>query len=187
MFKFFARIGLAALLAALCCQCGQPRYDNPDEKPDGKEPDQQEITTPVDSLFQITLKDEDCNFADWAEYGVYVPTGKQRIKAILILQHGCGMEQFGLTRHYDLQYQAFARKWDLAVIETAIHDLAGYGPGSVLLYSTLPNCEWKRVEGRGFSKKVADIAREVAEEECGELYITKPGLYHVEIYRVESI
>lgn len=125
MFKFFARIGLAALLAALCCQCGQPRYDNPDEKPDGKEPDQQEITTPVDSLFQITLKDEDCNFADWAEYGVYVPTGKQRIKAILILQHGCGMEQFGLTRHYDLQYQAFARKWDLAVIETAIHGTCG--------------------------------------------------------------
>ena len=74
-----------------------------------------------------------------------------------------------------------------SAIETAIHDLAGYGPGSVLLYSTLPNCEWKRVEGRGFSKKVADIAREVAEEECGELYITKPGLYHVEIYRVESI
>lgn len=74
-----------------------------------------------------------------------------------------------------------------SALEAAIHALAGYGPGSVLLYSTLPNCEWTRVEGRGFSKKVAEIAREVAEEECGELYITKPGLYHVEIYKVESI
>ena len=73
-------------------------------------------------------------------------------------------------------------------LEAAMHNLAGYGPGSVLLYSTLPNCEWNRVEGRGFDSKVADIAREVAEGVFGELfYITKPGLYHVEIYRVESI
>lgn len=74
-----------------------------------------------------------------------------------------------------------------SALDTAIHDLAGYGPGSVLLYSTSPDCEWKRVEGRGFSGKVSELARKVASEDYGELYITRPGLYHVEIYRVESI
>ena len=72
-------------------------------------------------------------------------------------------------------------------LETAMHNLAGYGPGSVLLYSTLPGCEWKRVEGRGFDRKVAELAREVASVDCGELYITQPGLYHVEIYKVASV
>ena len=125
--KFTIKLALTfAMLTAVCCQCGQPRYDNPDNKPGGKEQENpEEITTPVDSVFQITLKDDDCNFADWADYGVYVPTGKRRLQGILILQHGCGMEQFGLTRHYDLQYQAFARKWNLAVIETAIHGTCG--------------------------------------------------------------
>lgn len=125
MIRLSKRICVVVALMVICCQCAQPRYENPDEKPDIKDPEPQEITTPVDSLFQITLRDDDCNYADWAEYGVYVPTGKKRIQALLILQHGCGMEQFGLTRHYDLQYQAFARKWDLAVIETALHGNCG--------------------------------------------------------------
>jgi pimeloyl-ACP methyl ester carboxylesterase len=31
------------------------------------------------------------------------------------------METFGITRPYDLQYRAFARKWKLAVVETALY------------------------------------------------------------------
>lgn len=63
---------------------------------------------------------EDCPFADYAEYGIYIPE-VDKINAVLVLQHGCGMEQFGITRNYDLQYQAFAKKWKLMVIETALH------------------------------------------------------------------
>jgi pimeloyl-ACP methyl ester carboxylesterase len=31
------------------------------------------------------------------------------------------MEQFGITRPYDIQYQAFAGKWQLAILETALY------------------------------------------------------------------
>lgn len=78
-----------------------------------------------DTIVRITLKGADCPFADHADYGVYIPTRTESLRGVLILQHGCGMEQFGITRPYDLQYQAFARKWKLAVIETALYGSCG--------------------------------------------------------------
>ncbi|MGN0202383.1 MAG: alpha/beta fold hydrolase [Candidatus Cryptobacteroides sp.] len=74
-----------------------------------------------DSVYRVTLEGESCPFASKAEYGVYVPGSAKRIRGVLVLQHGCTMEQFGITRPYDLQYRAFARKWDLAVLETALY------------------------------------------------------------------
>ncbi|MDR0714692.1 MAG: Ig-like domain-containing protein [Bacteroidales bacterium] len=74
-----------------------------------------------DTILLMTLSGNDCPFADHADYGVYIPTRAEPLKGILILQHGCGMEQFGITRPYDLQYQAFARKWKLAIVETALY------------------------------------------------------------------
>lgn len=74
-----------------------------------------------DSVYRVTLEGESCPFAYKADYGVYVPGSAKRIRGVLVLQHGCTMEQFGITRPYDLQYQAFARKWDLAVLETALY------------------------------------------------------------------
>jgi len=73
---------------------------------------------------KITLNGSECSFADYAEYGIYIPD-TEKINAILVLQHGCGMEQFGITRNHDLQYQAFAKKWGLMVIETALHGDCG--------------------------------------------------------------
>lgn len=74
---------------------------------------------------KITLRgQEDCPFAEFAEYGIYIPDVR-KIDAILVLQHGCGMERFGITRNHDLQYQAFARKWNLMIIETALHGDCG--------------------------------------------------------------
>lgn|GEM_PF-1539458 len=78
-----------------------------------------------EALYTITLKGEDCPFADYAEYGIYLPPKWEKLRGILILQHGCGMEQFGITRNKDLQYQAFAKKWGLLVIETALHGDCG--------------------------------------------------------------
>jgi pimeloyl-ACP methyl ester carboxylesterase len=74
-----------------------------------------------DTLLRMTLTGTDCPFADHADYGVYIPTRTEALRGVLVLQHGCGMEQFGITRSCDLQYQALARKWKLAVVETALY------------------------------------------------------------------
>ena len=74
-----------------------------------------------DTTLRYTLEGEDCPFADFAEYGLWVPGTAVPLRGVMILQHGCTMEQFGITKPYDLQYQAFARKWNLAILETAIH------------------------------------------------------------------
>jgi pimeloyl-ACP methyl ester carboxylesterase len=74
-----------------------------------------------DTIVRTTLSGANCPFADHADYGVYIPTRTEALRGVLILQHGCGMEQFGITRPYDLQYQALAKKWKLAVVETALY------------------------------------------------------------------
>jgi pimeloyl-ACP methyl ester carboxylesterase len=78
-----------------------------------------------DTVLRMTLTGADCPFATKAAYGVYIPTRTEPLRGVLIIQHGCGMEQFGITKAYDLQYQAFARKWNLAVIETALYGNCG--------------------------------------------------------------
>ena len=74
-----------------------------------------------DTIFKIVLEGEDCPFAHRAEYGIYIPEGSGPLQGVLILQHGCTMEQFGITRPYDIQYQALAKKWNLAILETALY------------------------------------------------------------------
>ncbi len=92
-----------------------------------------------DTVLRMTLTGADCPFADKAEYGVYIPTRTEQLRGALIIQHGCGMEQFGITKPYDLQYRAFARKWKLAIIETALYGNCGgwrdpeSGTGTALL------------------------------------------------------
>ena len=84
-------------------------------------PGQHVPETRNDTIFKIVWEGEDCAFANRAEYGVYLPGGTDPLQGVLILQHGCTMEQFGITRPYDLQYQAIAKKWKLAILETALH------------------------------------------------------------------
>lgn len=83
------------------------------------------IASEGEALYTITLNGEDCTFANYAEYGIYLPPAWETLNGVLVLQHGCGMEQFGITRNKDLQYQAFAKKWGLLVIETALHGDCG--------------------------------------------------------------
>ncbi|PZR28359.1 MAG: hypothetical protein DI535_06880 [Citrobacter freundii] len=78
-----------------------------------------------DTVIKLTLSGADCPFADHADYGIYIPTRTEQLQGALVLQHGCGMEQFGITKPYDLQYRAFARKWKLALIETALYGNCG--------------------------------------------------------------
>jgi len=71
-------------------------------------------------IYQTILREESYPF-DHADYGVFIPEGVTTIRGVLIHQHGCGMEQFGLTIPFDAQYQAFARKWNLAVVEPVLY------------------------------------------------------------------
>lgn len=51
-----------------------------------------------------------------ARYTLFVPKGLTQIRGILIHQHGCTMEGTGGPIASDLQYQAFAKKWGLAIL-----------------------------------------------------------------------
>ena len=82
-----------------------------------------DATAAADTVFNITLIGDECKFADHVDYGVYVPSTAEKIRGVMVFQHGCSQEEFGVSRHHDLQYQAFARKWDLAIIEAAIFGL----------------------------------------------------------------
>src|SRR3989304_9493741 len=88
------------LLSIHCSQTIEPEFTEDTEQ------------TGVDldgTIFQITLNGESYPF-DHADYGVYIPK-VETVRGVLVLQHGCGMEQFGITRPYDIQYQSFAKKW----------------------------------------------------------------------------
>jgi pimeloyl-ACP methyl ester carboxylesterase len=51
-----------------------------------------------------------------ARYTLFIPKGINQIRGILIHQHGCGMEGTGGPITTDIQYQAFAQKWELAIL-----------------------------------------------------------------------
>ena len=78
-------------------------------------------TVSSDTIIRRELTGDACTFANRAEYGIFIPGANRSLQAILVLQHGCTMEQFGITKPYDLQYQAFAKKWNLAIVETALY------------------------------------------------------------------
>jgi len=88
-------------------------------------------------VYQTTLRDSAYLF-DRAEYAVFIPEGVATLRGIFIHQHGCTMEGVGASTAYDIQYQAFAKKWGLAVIGPDIfpkqgrncHDWVGVETGS---------------------------------------------------------
>lgn len=73
---------------------------------------------------------------DSARYAIFIPDGADTIQGVLIHQHGCTMEGRGLSTAYDIQYQAFAKKWKLAIIgpdlyaKANCHDWKDPGSGS---------------------------------------------------------
>ncbi len=79
-----------------------------------------------DTVFSLTLIGSECTFADHADYGFYIPSTATKIRGVMVFQHGCSQEEFGLSRHCDIQYQALARKWDLAIVETNIFGLCDF-------------------------------------------------------------
>ncbi|CAL1517738.1 hypothetical protein MMC2321_01474 [Chitinophaga sp. MM2321] len=88
---------------------------------------------PNGKVYIITQKSNGYTF-DSARYAVFIPEGITTLEGVLVHQHGCTMEGRGMATAYDLQYQAFAKKWKLAIV----------GPD---LYSAKNNChDWRNPE-----------------------------------------
>ena len=85
------------------------------------------------NVYGITITNDEYSF-DSARYTVFIPHDINRIRGVFVHQHGCSMEGRGVSTAYDIQYQAFAKKWGLAVV----------GPD---LYSQSKGCfNWQDIE-----------------------------------------
>lgn len=72
-------------------------------------------------VFAVTQTDPKYTF-DSARYTVFIPGDIALLEGILVHQHGCTMEGRGSATAYDIQYQAFAKKWKLAIIGPDLYD-----------------------------------------------------------------
>lgn len=72
-------------------------------------------------VYALTLKGQNYPFVTSADYGLFIPENCKQVNGIIVFQHGCGMDMLGITKTHDLQYRAFATKWNLAILETALH------------------------------------------------------------------
>ncbi|WP_196937417.1 alpha/beta hydrolase family protein [Sphingobacterium pedocola] len=75
------------------------------------------------TVYRLTVKNKDT--LNYATYNVFIPKGIDRIRGVLIHQHGCGMEGRGVSTAYDVQYQSFAKKWNLAIVGADLYYTAG--------------------------------------------------------------
>ncbi|GAO43092.1 alpha/beta hydrolase [Flavihumibacter petaseus] len=84
-------------------------------------------------VYQVTQQKTSYTF-DSGRYTVFIPDGVQELRGVLVHQHGCTMEGRGAATAFDVQYQALAKKWGLAIV----------GPD---LYSAKGNChDWRNPE-----------------------------------------
>lgn len=56
------------------------------------------------------------------KYRLWIPEGVEKVRAVIVHQHGCGAGacKSGEFAAYDLQWQALARKWDCALLGPSI-------------------------------------------------------------------
>ncbi len=110
-------------------------------------------TLPNGKVYVLTQTGIDYRI-DSARHAVFIPDGIKSVRGIFIHQHGCTMEGRGLSTAFDLQYQAFAKKWGLIVIgpdlyaKANCHDWKDPASGSAqALFKTLK--EVSRITGQG--------------------------------------
>jgi pimeloyl-ACP methyl ester carboxylesterase len=117
----------------------------------------------VDSLsngtvYAVTQQDTAYTF-DSARYAVFIPANVP-LRGVFVHQHGCTMEGHGMASAYDIQYQAFARKWGLAVVAPD-------------LYSAKNNCRdwWDAESGsiKSLIKALTEIGRHTGHPELDGL------------------
>jgi len=84
------------------------------------------VVVPGGKVYSISLKNPAYKF-DHANYSIFIPDGATTIRGIFIHQHGCTMEGTGFPTAYDIQYQEFAKKWNLAILGPDIFPKTGGG------------------------------------------------------------
>ena len=73
--------------------------------------------------YQVSISTPDINtYLSSAEYRVWIPEGIERVRGIIIKQHGCGADaaNSGLDNANDLQWQAIAAKHQFALMGTKL-------------------------------------------------------------------
>ncbi len=99
------------------------------------------------TIYTVTQTDAAYTF-DSARYTVFIPDNAAPLRGVYVHQHGCTMEGRGGSTAYDIQYQAFAKKWGLAVV----------GPD---LYAAKRNChDWRDAES-GSGKALIKTLKEI--------------------------
>jgi pimeloyl-ACP methyl ester carboxylesterase len=79
------------------------------------------VTSVNGKVYSFTETSSSYNF-DRGEYTIFIPEETAIIRGVFVHQHGCTMEGVGESTAYDLQYQAFAKKWGLAVVGVDLYD-----------------------------------------------------------------
>lgn len=81
---------------------------------------------PIDAgkIYQLTLR-SDSYWFDHADYSIFIPEGVTAIRGVFVHQHGCTMEGVGASSAFDIQYQALAKKWSLAVVGPDLYPKQG--------------------------------------------------------------
>jgi poly(3-hydroxybutyrate) depolymerase len=79
---------------------------------------------PGGKIYETTIRNEALKF-DRGVYTVFIPDGITKIRGIFIHQHGCTDEGHGASNAYDIQYQAFAKKWGLVVVGPDLYPKPG--------------------------------------------------------------
>lgn len=75
------------------------------------------------TVYRVVVKN--VNAIDSAVYNVFIPDNVDTLRGAFVHQHGCGMEGRGMSTAYDVQYQAFAKKWGLAIVGPDLYYQSG--------------------------------------------------------------
>ncbi len=94
-----------------------------------------------------------------ATYTLWVPDGAEKLRAIIVHQHGCGAPacKGGATAAYDLHWQALAKKWNCALLGPSYGQL---DKQNCALWSNPANGS-----GKTFLKALADLAAKAGRPE----------------------
>jgi len=92
-------------------------------------------------------------------YTIWIPEGAQRLRGIIVHQHGAGTtaSKEGSTAAYDLHWQALAKKWDCALLGPSYHvqnEKIDISPGASELWF-----DPRRGSEKTFLKALGDLAR----------------------------
>lgn len=74
-------------------------------------------------VYRVVVKNTVSN--DSAVYALFIPEDVDTVRGVFVHQHGCGMEGRGISTAYDVQYQAFAKKWGLAIVGPDLYYQSG--------------------------------------------------------------